>query len=292
MALEKLILLSVFYLGILANPKIGAQNITPSETKIHSERSLFSSLHTLSIHIKDPAVHDSVFLFLKEQLQLPVYYHPLTLGERKYAGIYAGNLVLEPCGPYSNFQYATPHFKALFFGLTFEPFHSISLIPESLQKKQIKHEVAGDEFIYLKDNGLCGQNITISIMERHEKLRDHARRDSLRLAIALNSHQGMGIEYVKEVRIGYSQDLQLQKWKAFTSPSSITSENLWNVGNGLTIRFVPTTIKEVKGIVFKVKSLARTKQYLAGKQFTFMEKGKEIILDPAQAFGLSICFSE
>lgn len=250
------------------------------------------TLHTLSIHIKDPAVHDSVFLFLKEQLQLPVYYQPITLGTRKYAGIYAGNLVLEPCGPYTDFHYASSHFKALFFGLTFEPSLSIPLTSENLREKKLKHEVAGDEFIYLKDTGLCGQNITISIMDRHEKLRDHARQDSLRSAFSRNNRSGLEIEYVKEIRIGYSQDFQLQKWNAFISPSIITSKNIWKVGNGMTIRFVPGNLKEVKGIVFKVKSLEKAKQYLAANQLSFTTTGKEILLEPTQAFGLLIYFAE
>lgn len=250
------------------------------------------TLHTLSIHIKDPAVHDSVFLFLKDRLQLPVYYQPITLGTRKYAGIYAGNLVLEPCGPYTDFHYASHDFKALFFGLTFEPSLSIPKTSENLGEKELKHEVAGDEFIYLKDTGLCGQNITVSIMDRHEKLRDRARQGSLRSAISQNKRSGLGIEYVKEVRIGYSQDYQIQKWKTFISPSTITSENTWLAGNKITIRFIPSTLKEVKGIVFKVKSLEKAKQYLGANQLTFTTRGKEIILEPTQAFGLLIYFAE
>lgn len=250
------------------------------------------TLHTLSIHIKDPAVHDSVFLFLNKQLQLPVYYQPITLGTRKYAGLYAGNLVLEPCGPYSDFHYATDHFKALFFGLTFEPSLSIPQTSGIFREKKLKHEVAGDEFIYLKDTGLCGQNITISLMDRHEKLRDRARQDSLRSAISQNKCSGLGIEHVQEIRIGYSKDFQFQKWKTFISPLTITSENTWEVGNKMTMRFIPGSLKEVKGIVFKVKSLENAKQYLTANQLAFTVTGKEILLDPTQAFGLCVYFAE
>lgn len=250
------------------------------------------TLHTLSIHIKNPAVHDSVFLFLKDRLQLPVYYQPITQGTRKYAGLYAGNLVLEPCGPYTDFHYASSNFKALFFGLTFEPSLSIGRTSENLREKELNHEVAGDEFIYLKDTGLCGQNITISIMDRHEKLRDRARQDSLRSAISHNKPSGLGIERVKEIRIGYSKDFQFQKWKTFISPSTVTSENTWVVGDEMTIRFIPGSLKEVKGIVFKVNSLEKVKQYLAANQLTFTTTGKEILLEPTQAFGLLIYFAE
>ena len=89
---------------------------------VHKTNPIFSGIHTLSIHVRDTITHDSVFHFLVDKLKLPVYYNPVRYGKRKYVGLYAGNLVLEPCGPYSNFSYASDVFRAIFFGLTFEPF--------------------------------------------------------------------------------------------------------------------------------------------------------------------------
>ena len=77
-----------------------AQTKAFEESAISKPNPVFSSgLHTLSIHVKDSIVHDSVFHFLVEKLKLPIYYYPVGLNT-KYAGVYAGNLVLEPCGPY------------------------------------------------------------------------------------------------------------------------------------------------------------------------------------------------
>jgi hypothetical protein len=148
--------------------------------KYPAEDTLISTLHTLSIHIQEPALHDSVFRFLTEKLQLPVYYQPLVMGERRYGGVFAGNLVLEPCGPYSDMDYASRDFKAIFFGLTFEPAVSIPDAARILRERQIDHETGGDEFIFLKDPQLCGENIYISLMDKHDKMRDHVRMDSLR----------------------------------------------------------------------------------------------------------------
>lgn len=60
----------------------------------------------------------------------------------------------------------------------------------------------------------------------------------------------------------------------------------------MTMRFIPGSLKEVKGIVFKVKSLEKAKQYLAANRLTFTTIGKEIILEPTQAFDLLIYFAE
>lgn len=291
MVTKNLIALSLVVLGISLSQQTNESKGINSKSPGMSKNGIFSNLHTLSIHIKDLDVHDSVFHFLRDKLQLPVYYNPVSLGMRKYAGIFAGNLVLEPCGPYTHFSYATD-FRAIFFGLNFETDDSINAVSKVLDGNNIKYKIDGDEYIYPEDPNLVGENIFIGISNRHEKQRDHARQDSLRSIISQNNNSGLGIEYVKEVRIGYSKASQLQKWQEFISPSAITSENLWKIGNGLSICFIPGTIKEVNGIVFKVKSLEKAKQYMADNQLSYKETGQEILLEPMQAFGLSLCFSE
>jgi len=94
-------------IGIIIAQNIFSQ-IRDHQGKINLETiSLFSRFHTLSIHVRDTVTHDSVFHFFVDKLNLPVYYFPVKAGTRKYAGVYAGNLVLEPCGPYTEFEYAS-----------------------------------------------------------------------------------------------------------------------------------------------------------------------------------------
>ncbi len=289
---KTLIALILFFSGILLYSLAGKYKLLPSETGIIPIKPLFSRLHTLSIHIKDPVIHDSVFLFLKDKLQLPVYYNPLALGERRYAGIFAGNLVLEPCGPYSNFSYATKDFKAIFFGLTFEPANSMTNISKSLEEKRIQHEVASDEFIYLKDPDLCGGNTTISIMDKHEKEADHAKLDSLRLVMESGRNSDLGIEYVKEIQIGYTNPLSMKRWEELISPAEVSSGKVWNAENKLNIRFLPGEIKEVKGITLKVKSLDGAKKHLSENNIAFIQERKYILLDRSGTFGLTIIMEE
>ena len=48
-----------------------------------------SWLHTLSIHVRSHAIHDSLHTLLAETLQLPRTYEPVTYGEKKYVAVWA-----------------------------------------------------------------------------------------------------------------------------------------------------------------------------------------------------------
>jgi hypothetical protein len=293
-----------------------AQKESVHDSIVHKTIPLFSGLHTLSIHVRDTITHDSVFHFLIDKLKLPVYYYPVTFGKRKYGGVYAGNLVLEPCGPYSNYLYGSNNFRAIFFGLTFEPFESISLSATGLTNRKINHQ-SGDTYIYLqKDSALCGDNITISFMDRGLiKALDKKIMDSLRYAMnagtekiykvfgridgeiptnytTVNYYNELGIEYVNEICIGYKDTSSLHKWKELISPFELIDEVIWKESNLLNFHIIKSNIREVQSITFKVKSLEKAKQYLVKNNLfgSFVEN--KIQLDKAQAFGLSIYLTE
>lgn len=277
---------------------------------------LFSGLHTMSIHVRDTITHDSVFKFLVDKLKLPVYYYPLTYGKRKYVGVYAGNLVLEPCGPYANYLYNSDNFRAIFFGLTFEPYESIPMSSMGLINRKINHE-AGDTYIYLhKDSVLCGDNLTISLMDRGLlKTMDKSIMDSLRYAMnaeteikykvfertdgeiptkykSVDYYNELGIEYVKEICIGYKDNPNLQKWKRLISPLELQSKEIWKVNDLLEFHFIKSNIREVQSITFKVKSLEKAKQYSIENNLFGRFVDNKIELDEAKTFGLSIYLTE
>lgn len=285
MITKNLLALSLFLLGTSIHTLIGLNRTSADLPK----NIIFSRLHTLSIHIKDPAVHDSVFHFLKDKLQLPVYYSPVTLGTRKYAGIFAGNLVLEPCGPYTQFIYAND-FRAIFFGLNFETDSSISAVAQVLDSFNIKYKIDGDEYIYPQDPDLVGENTFIGISNRHKKDKDHATMDSLKLVMNGNYTDGLGIEHVNEIQVGYPGNKNLERWKELIQPFDLNKGQVWHLSNSLNIRFVPNKIKEVKGISFKVKSLEKAKKYLSKNNIVFVQNRKNILLDKSGTFGLTIIF--
>ena len=246
--------LKFFSLILLGMMMLFQNNFAKIESTHYSDvpksNPLFSGLHTLSIHVRDTVTHDSVFHFLADQLKLPVYYYPLSYGKRKYAGVYAGNLVLEPCGPYSNYSYATNSFRAIFFGLTFVPFESISLTSMGLVDREIQHQVLGDDIYLQEDSALCGGNITISFMDKREaKINDKRKMDSLRYAMNTDTDNELGIEYVKEIRIGYKDGPNLQKWKELISPSELKDNEIWKESNILEFHFIRSNYKEVQNTI-------------------------------------------
>jgi len=283
--------ISLFLLGTIINSPAQTNKQSIPVSQVFPSQIILSNLHTLSIHIKDPVIHDSVFHFLKDKLKLPVYYNPIALGERRYAGIFAGNLVLEPCGPYTQFSYATD-FRAIFFGLNFETDDSISSVAKVLENLNMKFESDDKEYIYPQDPALVGENTFIGISNSHEKDRDHAKMDSLKLAMNGKYTDGLGIEYVNEIQVGYPGNQNLERWKVLIHPSDLDKDQVWHVSNKLNIRFVPDKIKEVKGITFKVKSLEKAKKYLAQNNITFIQNRKNILLDRSGTFGLTINMEE
>ena len=279
---------------------------------------LVSGLHTLSIHVRDTITHDSVFHFLVDRLKLPVYYFPVSYGKRKYAGVYAGNLVLEPCGPYTGYLYSPNNFRAIFFGLTFEPFETISRSSEGLAERKINHQT-DDTYIDLhKDSLLCGDNMTIGLMDRGPaKTVDNRIMDSLRHAMnsdteiiykvfsergnedkspagytSINYYNESGIEYVKEICIGYKDNSNLQKWKEFISPFELTDNEIWMESKKPEFHFIKSDIREVQSITFKVRSLERARQYLIKNNLFGSIVTDKIQLDKAHTFGLSIYLTE
>jgi hypothetical protein len=280
-------------LGMMMLSQINiVQPETPQKPATSKTIPLFSRFHTLSIHVRDTITQDSIFHFLADKLKLPVYYYPVRAGKRKYAGVYAGNLVLEPCGPYSNFTYASNDFRAIFFGLTFEPFKSISLSAMGLAERKVQY-IEGDDYIYLKDSMLCGDNITISFMDRgQEKIKDYRKMDSLRFDMTTNTENELGIEYVKEIWIGYKDSANLQKWKEIIIPSLLINNEIWRKDDSLNFYFIKSNIKEAQSITFKVRSLEKAKQYLLKNNLFGRSIEHKIELDRTQAFGLLIYLTE
>lgn len=307
---------SLILLGLMISFQTNlAQKESAQDSIVPKTIPLFSGLHTLSIHVRDTITHDSVFHFLVDKLKLPVYYYPVTFGKRKYVGVYAGNLVLEPCGPFTNYLYGSNNFRAIFFGLTFEPFETLSQSAIGLTQRKIDHQ-SGDTFIYIqKDSTLCGDNMTISLMDRGpEKIVDNRIKDSLRYCmnsdsermykvfhvyeepqdsyISVNYLNELGIEYVKEIYIGYKDTSNLQKWKELISPFELIDNEIWKESNLLEFYIIKSNIKEVQSITFKVKSIEKAKQYIVKNNLFGSFVDNKIQLDKAEAFGLSIYLTE
>ena len=249
---------------------------------------IISRISVLSIHVRDTLVHDSVFHFLTDKLGLPVEYYPQKWIERKYAGVYAGNMFLEPCGPYSNFSYATNDFRAIFFGLNCESERSLSSLAADITGRHI--EIRQEGSILVTDTTIIKPNIYFGISSR--PIQDKVNEDSLRIVMLRNKNNGLGIERIKEIRIGYTDNHCLAKWGKLIMPSVLSQTGLWKINEDQSIRFVKSSIREVNAIVFKVKSLKEAKNWLSANKLLGDIYKDEIALDKSKTFGLIILLSE
>jgi len=248
---------------------------------------IISGMHTLSIHVRDTLTHDSVYQFLINKLKLPVYYTPITYGQTRYGGVYAGNMVLEPCGPYPKNKYACNDFRAIFYGMNFETQDSLSFMASILKSRSIKH-LANNGSIYIRDSTLCHQNSFIGLYE----VNDIIIRDSLQHMLNMESLNGPGIEYIKAIEVGYSDNVNYRRWNDFLSPTHIDDDNYYQINDTLEIQFTKSNIKEVKAITFKVKSLEDAASYFQSNDLFGSYIEEIILLDKSKTFGLQIYITE
>lgn len=283
---SRLLFLILIGLFVVCQPQHG-QNSAKYHTTNPEIAPNVCGIHTLSIHVKDTITHDSVYQFLLHKLLLPTYYTPVTISGRRYVGVYAGNMVLEPCGPYGNIKYATAEFNAIFYGMNFQVSNSLVECEQALKMRGIEHQVNKGS-IYIRDGILCRENIFTALYE----VDDIPKRDSLQNKLRIQDRSTPGIEYIKEVHIAYKNELTYQKWKEYLDPREFRQNGICQINDSLQLFFTKGDINEVKAITFKVKSLEETEQYLEENQFAVRASDNKIFINPAQIFGLSFYFSD
>jgi hypothetical protein len=280
--IQLLILIGIFTFQINFSLKDGYQD----PQKINDEP-IISGIHTLSVHVRDTVLHDSVYHFFLNKLKLPIYYTPVMYGNKKYVGIYAGNMVLEPCGPYQNIDYASDNFKALFFGMNFEVYKSLAVSEQALIERGIKHQVNRGS-IYIRDSILCNENVFSALYE----VSDKEIRDSLQNILITQTINNPGIEYIKEILIGYKEEANIIKWKEYLHPLELGENDICQINDSLQIHFTKGKINEVMAITFKVESIVEAQQYFRENKLAGSATENKLKLNLSQTFGLSIYFTD
>jgi hypothetical protein len=258
-----------------------------SQAGIAQGEPIVSGLHTLSIHVKDTLSQDSVTRFLRNTLALPAYYTPVTIGIRRYSGFYAGNMVLEPCGPYPKIQYASENFRSIFFGLNFEVYCSLESGERALQTLGVEHQV-NQGSIYIRDSILSNQSVFAALYE----VTDSKKRDSLKQKLWSERGNNPGIEYIKEIVIGYKEKITYLRWKEFLHPIQVDSQGKCPLNDSLNLQFVKADVNEVKSITFQVRSLDQANQYFSKN--SLLESSAEgcTTLKRSRTYGLLMHLSE
>jgi hypothetical protein len=147
-----------------------------------------------------------------------------------------------------------------------------------------------DESLQITDSSIIKQNIYFSISSA--KGGNQGRQDSLREAMFRNTRNSLGIERIKEIRVGYPDKKGLAKWKEVIKPSLMSDNRLWKINDDQSIRFIESDKREVNAVVLKVKSLKKAKDWLSENKLLGKVSKDEIALDSSKTFGLLIFLTE
>ena len=254
-----------------------------------------SQVHVVSVHVPDHAAFDAVFLLFRDVLRLPRVYGELSTpsqaDQRLYAGFSVGNAYLEPCGPYHNDAPFSADQRARFHGLTFSPGTSIADAEQALGQRSIPYSGvmgSGDmpRFVYLNDPWLTGRHLAVSVWEIRDT-NDHVNFGFLRSSLQEVNGGALGVRNLEEVRVAAPGITNLVQWGSFLSPAQHDGD-LWSVGNGPALRFVPGDTLRLDSIVLRVDSLDKAKAALSERNLVGKVTSDGVELDRAKTCGLRI----
>jgi hypothetical protein len=214
---------------------------------------------------------------------------------RLYAGFSVGNAYLEPCGPYPDDAPFSPEQPARFHGLTFSPATTIADAAEALDKRSIPHSgvLAGGPlpyFVYVQDPLLTSQRLALSLWEI-QNTNDAANLRFLRSALDKSKGGSLGVQRLEEVRIGFRDKSILDQWRKLLAPARGEGD-VWFLGQGPALRFVPGNDIQPMSIVLRVESLKRAEAALNGKDLALQVGADQIEMGTTGTLGLRIILRE
>jgi hypothetical protein len=254
-----------------------------------------SQVHVISVHVKDFPTFDSVLLFFRDTIKLPLLYgepsKPGDEGKTLYAGFSVGNAYLEPCGPYKSDSPFSPDQPARFHGLTFACAASVAVAARELDRRAIPHSGligggTGPRFVYVTDGLLTGKRQAVSLWEIRDQ-NDRAHLGFVASSLAHAKGGPLGIRRIAEVRVRYPAKENLAQWDHLLAPAEHKAD-VWPVGNGPVLRLVPGQESKIESIVLDVESLEKAKAFLSNAGLLGQRIGDSIELDSAKTWGLRI----
>ena len=101
-----------------------------------------------------------------------------------------------------------------------------------------------------------------NIMNNPGRAKERQKHEALSSQVAANGGGPLGVEYVSEIQVGYTDPVDVTVRKTFLAPAKQITPLQWQMVEGPTLRLIEGPRKEVKGIVFKVHSLETAADYL------------------------------
>lgn len=240
---------------------LGLAAMAAAETT-STEAPVVSKLHTVSIHVKDVATQKAVIGFFHDQLSLPLTYVPVEVAGRQYAAVLAGNLAIEPCGPFSNIDYKSRDLVAIYYGLTFESHSSTKRSKEQLDRCAISSKFLGQAFLILNDSRICEGDLGVSIMNNPERIKEREKHARLRAELDRLDGGPLGVIKVDTVEIGYTDNSDIAAWGKLLAGLPSSGQSTWQPTEGPAIRLVKSAQKRILSITIQVRSLDKAAAFL------------------------------
>ena len=247
---------------------------------------LVSRVVVLSIHVVDAETHGRVLRFLTEDLGFPVDYGPEIHGQRHYAAVYAGNLFLEPCGPFPGALYHTNRFQALFYGMNCRSDRGAESVERALTASGVGFSRDGEVFV-LREAPLV-EHMHWSVDCRTREAGSALNEETLRRKLADTQESGPGVRRVREIRVSCRDESDLHVWSRVLGRPEMREGAVWSPGGNLRIRLVREGVRGVMGIDLEVDSVDRAMRHLGARRISTRPVPGGIELDPAKACGLSV----
>ena len=257
---------------------------------------LFSRIHTVSIHVKDFQTFNSAFHFLSDDLKLPKKWGqewtPGTEAKQMYAGFWAGNICIEPCGPFDTDEFESDA-RAMSFAITVLPAESSMASARELDLRGLKHN--GEKvFLSLTDPHLSSGNCGVCIMDvgRENREKDNAREAKLQTEFASAQGGPLGLIGVEEILVRYTCDEGRRRWERLLEPVRPNAKNLWRLGDSPAIRLIKDSRTGLEGLVWKVRSLATATSVLKDRDMLGKVQDHQVQIVEEKTCGLTILLRE
>lgn len=255
-----------------------------------SKSPLVSCVEVLTIHVCDTNTHERVYRMLVDDLGLPTDYYPLIYAQRRYAAVFAGNLYIEPCGPYAGNRYPERDFQALFYGLNCDSPVAPEAIAARLKAATLSFEWLGTNAFNLHDSRIA-EGSYWSINFPHTTQREAAKEARLKKELLENGKSRLGFMSVREIWLGGAAPGDLNLWQEVLGPGKSGNAD-WRLNKQQTIRWVDSPVRGVRGIVCQVSSLDQAEKYLKRTGYYGSKNGPRIELNRAKTYGLVISVEE
>lgn len=248
---------------------------------------------------------EPLFKFFRDTLGLPQVWDFKNFGDFASGGVWMGNVEFEVVTwkPAPGEKPPTE-----FKGIAFEPVGYTDDLIKELDRRAIKR--GNPETTKVKDNegrervgwintgidgpgGIPPSNVSIFVYDSTSKEKKAARNERSNAALQASQGGPLGVVRVKELVIAVV-DLKAAeaKWRMLLDRPDQQFGNPYRFSLGPDIRLVAAPTEGFKSMVVQVRSLQKTKEFLASRNLLKKSNENTVAIDPAIVGGLIITFAQ